>query len=368
VLALTLAAGTASPASAQSQDPNCLTADPPAITAPAQPLRFGITPLKAGSAGFSQVEPLPTDRRAERAALADLRPGRKQLVMRLNRMFMADGLKGIRRYARLVDRYARWGYDAELQVRYHPSAAEEGDMAAWRRFVRRSARILGKRKSVKALSITNEPNFSISPNTSDGSYEGVREAVVVGIVTAHRTLRRHGNRRRVELGFPVAWRMPPNADRSFWEEIGERATPEFRRALDHVGLQVYPHLVWPPLPLPGRSAGEEVVEALTLLRDCYMPKARLGRRYDVWVSENGYATNLGRTESSQASSLRSTLQWVSRYSGTLGITDYRWFNLRDNRSAGSDFFDAVGVLRDDYGRKPAFAGLRRGMRLYGARR
>ena len=89
-----------------------------------------------------------------------------------------------------------------------------------------------------------------------------------------------------------------------------------------------------------------------------MPKAGLGDGVDLWVSENGYATNHGRTEASQAADLSSTLEAVHRYSGTLGISDYRYFNLRDNNSAGTDLFDAVGLLRDDYSRKPAFGVLR----------
>jgi hypothetical protein len=355
------------PAQAQSFDPNCLTTNPPPATKPAQPLRFGITPLAAGNVGSGQGEPKPVRLRAERRALRDLRPPRKQLVMRLNRMFMADGVPAIRRYARLVDRYARWGFDSELQVRYHPRPEQEGRMKPWRRFVRKAALILGRRPSLKALSITNEANFDISPNTSDGSYAGVRRALVQGIVVADRVLRRHG-RRDVELGFSFAWRFLPSSDRDFWEEIGRRATPRFRRALDYVGLQVYPHLVWPPAPLPGRSAGDEVVEALTLLRGCYMPKAGIGRRTDLWVSENGYPTNLGRSEESQRAALASTLASVRAYSGELGVSDLRWFNLRDNDSTGLDLFDAVGVLRDDYTRKPAFAKLRRGIARFGARR
>ena len=287
------------------------------------------------------------------AALDTLRPGRRQLVLRLNRMFMADGEAGIRRYAEIVDRYAKAGFDSELQVRYHPAPEQEGDMAAWERFVRDAARILGKRPTVKALSITNEANFTASPNTSDGGYDGVREAIVVGVKAARDELDRAG-RPDVELGFSFAWRWTPNSDAAFWTEIGARGDREFRRALDYVGLQVYPHLVWPPAPLPGRSAGDEVVEALTLLRQCYMPKANLGNEVDVWVSENGYATNLGRTEASQNTSLISTLDLVHRYSGTLGVTDYRWFNLRDNNTTGPDLFDAVGLLRDDYSPKPAF--------------
>jgi hypothetical protein len=130
-------------------------------------------------------------------------------------------------------------------------------------------------------------------------------------------------------------------------------------------VQVYPGLVWPPAALPGRTAGDEVAEALTLVRDCYMPKAGLGRETELWVSENGYPTNLGRDEESQRRDLESSVEAVAKWSGALGVTDYRWFNLRDNNSDGTDLFSAVGLLRDDYSRKPAFASYRRAIRRHG---
>ena len=37
-----------------------------------------------------------------------------------------------------------------------------------------------------------------------------------------------------------------------------------------------------------------------------------------------------------------------RYAGSYHVTDYRWFNLRDNASNGSGLFDQDGLLRDDY--------------------
>ena len=355
-------------ASAQTESgPDCLTVDPPPIDAPAHPLRFGITPLFAGSAGASQLEPKPERPVAARHALRDLRPPRKQLVLRLNRMFWSDGVPGIRRYAAIVDRFAKAGFDSELQVRYHPPEGEEGDMRAWKKYVRQAVRILGKRPSVTALSITNEANFSVSPNTSDGSYEGVRKAIVKGVQAADRKLRRIG-RNDIELGFSFAWRWLPSSDRAFWEEIGERSTPRFRRALDYVGLQIYPGLVFPPVIRPGLTAGDEMIEPLTLMRDCYMPKAGLGDDVDLWVSENGYPTNLGRDEASQAENLRTSLEEVHAYSGTLGVTDYRYFNLRDNNSAGPDLFDAVGLLRDDYSRKPAFGVFRHAIAGFGEKR
>ncbi len=350
--------GAAGPAAARAGLPAdlCLSAAAPPVSAPAHRLRFGITPLPAGSAGVAQGQPMPEDPAAAKAALGRLRPGRRQLVLRLNRMLLSDGAAGVRRYAALVDDYAKAGFDSELQVRYHPAAGQEGDLAAWADYVKTAARILGKRPSVKALTITNEANFPVSPNTSDGPYPGVLQAIVTGVSTARKELDRIG-RPDVELGFSFAWRWVPTADAEFWRQLGSLATPEFRRALDYVGLQIYPGLVFPPVSTPA-AAGNDTIEALTLLRGCYLPLGGFGADVDLWVTENGYATNLARTEPDQDLALRSTLDAVHRYSGTLGVTDYRWFNLRDNVSNGADLFDAVGLLRDDYSEKPAFATYR----------
>ena len=330
-----------------------MTADPPPVTKPAHTLRFGLTPGAAGSAGASQGQVAPIDEARASAALRDVRPASKAFVMRLNRLFWADGDEGIDRFAAMVDRYQAEGFQVESQVRYHPPEGSEGDIAAWEQYVRKAVRELGSRPAVSAFSITNEANLPVSPNTSDGAYEGVVDALVRGVIVARDELDKIG-REDIEIGFTLMWRWTPESDAKFWEDIAARATPEFRAALDYVGLQIYPGLVWPPSPRPGVSAGDEVIEALTLLRRCYMPKAGLGEDVDVWVSENGYATNLGRSEQEQADSLDSTVRSLHRWSGELGISDYRWFNLRDNNSDGTDLFAAVGLLRDDYSPKPSY--------------
>jgi hypothetical protein len=363
---LALSASTPPVAVAQAGGDLCLTADPPAVSMPPQRLRFGITPLAAGSAGATQAQTKPEDPTVALRELGRLRPGHRQLLLRLNRMLMSDGEEGVRRYAGLVDGYAHAGFDSELQVRYHPGAGQAGDMAAWRDYVATAVSILGKRPAVKALTITNEVNFPVSPNTSDGSYAGALQAIVAGITEARRDLDRIG-RPDVELGFSFAWRWLPTSDADFWRQLGALATPEFRRDLDYVGLQLYPGLVWPPVST-APAAGDDTLEALTLLRGCYMPQAGLGGNVDLWITENGYATNLGRTEGDQDLGLSSTLDAVYRYSGTLGVTDYRWFNLRDNESAGADLFAAVGLLRDDYSEKPAFGTYRAWMDRIGTDR
>lgn len=364
LLALGAAALPPGAATAQQGD-QCLTADPPVPTVAPRDLRFGITSRIAGTAGAAQGQTAPEDLDRAAAALVDLRPERRDLVLRLNRLFWSDGEEGIRAFGALVDRYASAGLSSEVQVRYHPPEGKEGDIDEWETFVRRAVRELGAREAVVGFSITNEANFPVSPNTSDGAYDRVIDALVRGVAAARDEGRAIG-RPDLVIGFNVAWRYTPQSDARFWNDIGAKATPEFREALDYVGVQVYPGLVWPPVIRPGNDAGGETAEALTLVRDCYMPKAGLGDEIDLWVSENGYATNSGRSEAAQAAMLDNTVRAVHRVSGELGITNYRYFNLRDNDSDGPDLFDAVGLLRDDYTPKPAFAAYRGLIGLFGA--
>jgi len=357
-LALLAVALGAAPASAQE----CVTAEPPAVSTPEKPLRLGIFPLAAGSAGAAQAQPAPEDPAKAMAALHRLRAPGRELVVRLNRMFWADGDAGLARFAALVDGYAREGFRSELQVRYHPPEGRAGDIAGWLEYVRAAVRTFAPRRSVVALSITNEANLPGSPNTSDGFYAGVRDALVQGVIAARAEADRLG-RPDLSIGFSYAYRNSPESDNAFWEELGRKGGPAFAAAVGHVGLQVYPGLFWPPVTT---DPSGDVVEALTLLRSCWMPKAGLGAGVPLWVTENGYATRGGTGEERQAADLTATIGALARYAGTLGITDYRYFNLRDNRSTGPDLFDAVGLLFDDYREKRAFAAFRGAVERHGA--
>lgn len=144
-------------------------------------------------------------------------PPRRDLVLHLNRLFWRDGGPAIRGFGRKVDRYARSGFESEIQVRYQPPEGRDGDLRAWSRFVRKAVVRLGRRRAVTAFTITNEINFPVSPNTSDGSHDRALEAMVRGMRVADRVLRRLG-RPNVDLGFTVAWRYLPQADAEFWTQ------------------------------------------------------------------------------------------------------------------------------------------------------
>ena len=139
-----------------------------------------IDPELAGSAGSTQDTVKPVNPAKTLAAVRALRPPGKELVLRVNRLFESAGTAGIRRFRRIIAAYTRAGFDTELQVRYHPSAAQAGNIAAWTRYVRRVVDVFGPNRHVVAMTITNEINLAISPNTSDGAYPRAEQALIRG--------------------------------------------------------------------------------------------------------------------------------------------------------------------------------------------
>ena len=70
-------------------------------------------------------------------------------------------------------------------------------------YVRAAVRTFAPRRSVVALSITNEANLPGSPNTSDGFYAGVRTALVQGVIAVRAEADRLG-RPDLSIGFSYA--------------------------------------------------------------------------------------------------------------------------------------------------------------------
>src|SRR2546423_10941005 len=165
-----------------------LSADPK----PGRALRFGITPgVQTGQIGTGPVPPrTPEDPAKQLAALAKLRPSNGPFVVRLHRFFWSDGEAGIKHFLTLAKRYTSHGYLAELQLRYHPTSAQEGDIPAWRRFVRKVVDRFGRNRRVVAIQVTNEVNLSISKDSSDGAYSRARDALIRGVEAAKSEARR----------------------------------------------------------------------------------------------------------------------------------------------------------------------------------
>ena len=323
---------------------------------PGKRLRFGINPAGEAGALGPMVEPVPDSPGRTREALARLEPGGgAPFYVRLNRFFWSLGPDGIRHFLKLADRYTRRGYKVELQLRYHPRPDQEGRIDAWVDYVRKVVRRFGPNPSVRALQVTNEVNFyPIAPDASDSAYEGAREALVRGVIAAKQQARRRGHH-QLRIGFNWAYRTDPDRERDFWAEIAALGGERFVRAVDWVGLDAYPGTVFPPVET-GDGYRDGMVNALSVLRDCYLPLAGIPKAVPIKVEENGYPTlEPVRSYTEQVNALRQMVGAAHEFRGTYNVTDYRWFDLRDHRTSSANFQHQYGLLRDDYAPKPAFA-------------
>jgi hypothetical protein len=319
--------------------------------------------VQAGQAGGGPATAVPERPRATHAALARLRAPGRPFVLRLNRFFWSDREAGFRRYLALARRFARRGYLLELQVRYHPDAAQEGDLAAWRAHVREVVRRFGRIRAVIALQIANEVNIPFSPDSSDGAYERAPQALVQGVIVAKREARRL-DLGHLEIGFNWFWRLDPETERRFWEALRDHGGRAFARAVDWIGLDAYPGTVFPAAVPPGGER-DAIVSALRSLR-CFARVPGIPRRTPIKVEENGWPTLLPtRGYDEQAQRLRRMVRAVHDYRGTFGVTDYRWFNLRDADSDSDALFQHFGLLESNYDEKPAFGEFRGLIRALG---
>lgn len=266
-------------------DPLCLHNYLHAPPRRAVPLRFGIDPGLAGTAGGAQFRAVPDDPTRDLAAVLRLRVPRKALVVRLNRLFLSDGAAGIARFRRRSAAYGRAGLDVEIQVRYHPSPEQAGNLTAWTRYVRRVVDVLGANPHVIAMTITNEVNVAFSPNTSDGAYPAAEKALIEGVEAAHdQALRDHLSRLR--FGFTYAYRFGPASDAAFFARLRTLGGIRFRRALGFVGLDFYPGTIFPSAVAPGgyRAA---LAQAAGVVRRCLAPRAGIGPGVPIWSPRPG---------------------------------------------------------------------------------
>jgi len=335
--------------------------DPVAHPRPARTLRVGVDPGAAGNpVPVTTSTPPPTDAAKELAALRALRPRHGRLVVRLNRLFWSGGEQLLRQFAAEAARYGHDGFAVEVQVRYHPASSHVGDVAGFATWVRHVVDVLGRNPRLVALTVTNEVNFAVSPNTSDGFYPGAQDALVRGVEAASDQVRRHHWSSRVKVGFTFAYRFNPQTDAQLFGYLGRAGGNAFRRALGFVGVDDYPGTVYPPALPPGSTPGSELASAISTMRSCYLPLAGIGSAVPLWVTENGFSSaSPSHSEAKQAWALTSMVDAARAVAGTYDVTDYRWFNLRDNDSSGGGTFDQDGLLRDDYTRKPAFGALQR---------
>ena len=342
--------------------------EPPPAQAGGPPLVMGIYPGGLAGQLGPPKPPLPEVASKRQAALDVLR-GSREFAVHLYVKYSGDGLSDATnaRIGRELDEYMRRGYLGELVVTYRPAPRRGApDVTEFVKYVREVMRRFGPDPRFKSIQVTNEVTNSLSPDASDGSFPGARDATIQGVIAAKDEARKRGFD-HVQVGFNWLYRLDPNTDREFWTYLRDVGGKPFVDALDWVGVDAYPGTFFPPVLRPGGERSS-LVNAFSLLRDCLMKIPGIPKTVPLHVSENGYPTSPARSYADQERVLRSMVSTVSEYRRNYNVADYRWFDLRDGDSADPDFGQQYGIMRDDYTPKPAFGAYREVVERLGAPR
>lgn len=331
-------------------------------------VRFGIYP--GGGAGTigPGMAPAPDDPAKDLAALERLRGGRAFVLHLYADYTGRQGASAAEQVGADVRRYTSAGFEVELVACYRPAdGGARTDASGFAGFVRQAVASLGRNPGFVSLQVTNEANVDGAADATDGSFARAENALISGVMAAHRAA--HALRLgRLRVGFNWAY-ATDRGETSFWRYLKHRGGGGFDRSVNWVGLDVYPGTWGPRIDSAhlGRSVAAMMRRALRALRLRYMPLAGLPRRVALHISENGYPTGPARTAAMQETEMRAAIGAVERLRARYGITDYRWFDLRDARSSAPTFEDRYGLLYDSYAPKPAFWLYRRLIARYGRR-
>lgn len=323
-----------------------------------RPLVFGIYPGGAAGTVGAGATPVPENPAKRLAALEELRPAGAPFVLHLYASFTgAGGASAEQQLGEEIVQYAAAGLEVELVLAYRPAdGGSPADAEAFARFAAAAVDAFGSLPQFVSLQVTNEANVGGSPNTSDGFYADVEEALVDGVIAAKSAARSAGYS-QVKIGFNWAYSLDAN-EAGFWSELAQLGGPSFIADLDWVGLDVYPG-TWGP-PISGDLASgtrTAVLASLATLRR-WMESIGVPAATPIHISENGYPTGPGRTGAMQVTAMKASIAAVAGAAAAYNVSDYRWFDLRDASSSSSSFEDQYGIMTDAYAPKPAFSTYR----------
>lgn len=322
-----------------------------------QRLRFGIYPWAAPGAVSPVSPPVADDPHKALSAVKSLR-GEESMTVHIYGQYTgedpgeADAL--------LSD--ARWwsdnGMRVETVLRFRPARSDlaPGYVPWVEAVTARLASIAG----VAAIQIGNEANNSASAAGSDGAYPGAVQAIASGVPAARQAVIAAG-RPDIRIGFNWAAGTTPCQPDPFFSALRQAGGQALAEATGWVGIDVYPGTWSDPAPSVYPSSERvrsSIVSSLGCLRQVQMPQAGLLSSTTITVAETGWPTGANRSELTQAAVLRAIVGAARSVSGLYGITDLRWFDLRDANTASGQFENGYGLLRDDYSAKPSFAAYR----------
>jgi hypothetical protein len=331
--------------------------DVPRVTAP---LVFGIYPGGAAGTVGPSGDTRPEVPEVRRRALRRLRgSGARPFVLHLYDSYTrpSDAAAVPAWLASQITDHTADGFQIELVLAYRPDD-RSGDVPGFTDFVRARVRQLAPNPRVAHLQVTNEANVAGAPNAADGAYAGARNALVHGVIAAKDETRRAG-RADLQIGFNWAYQRGP-AEAAFFSSLRAAGGSAFADAVDWVGLDAYPGTWGPPLGAGDTHAAARraTIGAIRTLRRRLLPRAGLSSAR-LHISESGYPTGRGRDEATQRRVLRAVVRAVAAGRTKYGVSDYRWFALRDSHTAGRSVESHYGLMRDDYRPKRAFSTYRR---------
>lgn len=322
-------------------------------TAYASRLRFGVYPW-ANAGAIAQVDPALADQPFKALSAVQQLQGSRSMTVHLYGQYTGTDP---READALISDATWWsanGVGVEMVLRYRPAGAQlAGGFVPW---VATVARRLAAISGVHAIQVGNEANNTASAAAGDGAYPGAVAALAAGIPAARAAVIAAG-RADIRIGFNWAAGQSPCQLDPFFASLRRAGGQAFAASVQWVGIDVYPG-TW---SAPSRSVfpttaliQSSVESSLSCLRTLQMPAAGLGPGVTITVAETGYPTDARRTEATQVAVLRALVAAVLSVSRPLGVTDLRWFDLRDANTASGQLENGYGLMRDDYSPKPAF--------------
>jgi len=316
-------------------------------------LRFGIYPW-AGAGTVKPADPQVADDPAKAMAAVKALQGSRTLTVHLYGQYTGTG----NGEADALVSDAKWwsdnGLRVEMVLRYRPARRLDVGYVRWvQTVVSRLAALPG----LVALQIGNEPNNTTSAAAGDGAYPGVINAIAHGVPAARTALTAAG-RPDVAVGFNWAAGNSPCSTEPMWSQLRLAGGNAFISAVGWVGIDVYPGTWSAPAQTTfptARLVNSTVTDSLRCLRTQHMATAHLPASVTITVAETGYPTDAGRSETTQATVLQQTIAAIESVRDKYGVTDVRWFSLRDANTASGQLENGYGLLHDDYTTKPAFA-------------
>jgi hypothetical protein len=319
----------------------------------AQRLRFGIYPWAAPGAVRPVNPQVADDPYKALTAVKDLQGTRSMTVHIYGQYTGADPGEAD---ALISD--ARWwsdhGIRVEMVLRFRPARSDLGSgYVPWVESVtERLATIPG----IAAIQIGNEANNTASAAAADGAYPGAVQAIASGVPAARQTVIAAG-RPDIRIGFNWAPGTTPCQPDPFFSALEQAGGQALAEATGWVGIDVYPGTWSAPSPSVYPSSERlrtSIVISLACLRRTQMPRAGLGSSTTITIAETGWPTAANRPELTQAAVLGDVVGAVQSVSRLYGVTDLRWFGLRDANTASGELENGYGLLRDNYSAKPAF--------------